>query len=99
MPLMAILADALDFPGNPFRLGAVAGGLEAGDLPSIGIFREQRFREPVVIVGDDRVGGIQDRRRGPVVAFQLDNPRIREIPVEGHDVVVIRAPPGIDALE
>ena len=52
----------------------------------------------MLVVVDERVGGIDDGLRGAVVALEFEQPRIRVRLLESKDVANIRSAEGIDGL-
>jgi hypothetical protein len=50
------------------------------------------------VVGDDRVGGHEDRRRRAVVLLELDDGRLRVVVLELEDVADVGATPRVDRL-
>ncbi len=58
----------------------------------------QLLAEPVVVVGDHRVGGAENRRGGTVVLFEPDRRGIGEVAQEVLHVLDARAAPAVDRL-
>ena len=75
----------------------VEGGVQ-GQRLAITDVGAQLLAEAPLVVGDQRVGGIEDVRRGAIVLLQTDDLGIGEIAVELLDVLDLRAAPAIDRL-
>ena len=64
-------------------------------VPAVG---PQRLRLAVVVVIDDRVGGIEDRLRAAVVLIEDDRRDVREGVLEVEDVAEVGTPERVDAV-
>ena len=91
-------ADAQDFPSYPrgLLLGVVRG--IADDRVPAAQCGPQLFGLATLVVGDDRVGRVEDGLRGTVVLFEHDGLRVGEILLEILDVADVRAAERIDRL-
>ena len=74
-------------------LGVVAGDELAADLLGPEVLRPARR-----VVGDDRVGGVEDRLARPVVLVEHDDRRLGELLLEPHQVPVVRPAELVDRL-
>ena len=91
-------ADASDLPRYPrgLLLGVVRG--IADDRVPAAQCGPQLLGLATLIVGDDRVGRVEDGLRGTVVLFEHDGLRVGEILLEILDVADVRAAERIDRL-
>ena len=64
----------------------------------VGALREERLRVAFVALGDDAVGGFEDRRRTAIVLFQPNHPDGGEIRLKFKNVANVRTPPAVDRL-
>ena len=53
---------------------------------------------PLLVVVDERAGGVQDRLRAAVVLRQRDDAGVREVALEVEDVLDVRTPPLVNRL-
>ena len=56
------------------------------------------LRPPFAVVGDDRVGGREDRLGRAIVLLELDHLRFREVGLEVEDVADVGGPEAVDRL-
>ena len=75
----------------------VEGGVQ-GQRLAITDVGAQLLAEAPLVVGDQRVGGIEDVGRGAIVLLQTDDLGIGEIAVELLDVLDLRPAPAVDRL-
>ena len=84
--------------GDPFRfVVAVAAGLDL-DRVALAVLGPQLLFEQLGVVGDQRVGGLEDARGGSVVLFQLDHLQARIVVLQQAQVFAVGAAPGVDRL-
>ncbi len=75
----------------------VEGGVQA-DQVAIADIGAQFLAQAPLVVGDQRVGGVEDVRRGAVVLLQADDLGVGEVAVELLDVLDLGATPAVDRL-
>ena len=83
----------LDLAGNPLCLFFLVVGLEALDRPSTGVLGPELLVRARGVVGYDGVGGVEDQLRGTVVLLELDDLRMRVVPLELEDVADVGSAP------
>ena len=92
------LQQLLHLAGDELRLGALVADLHDLDeraLPSRG---PQVLALAPPVVGDHRVGGVEDLLRGAVVLLEADDLGVRVVALELEDVADVGAAPRVDAL-
>ena len=95
----AATADqALDLAGDPLGLLVLVVRLEALDLHAAGVLGPELLVLARGVARDDRVGGVEDQLGRAVVAFELDDGRVRPVALEVEDVAQVRAAPRVDRL-
>ncbi len=94
----ALVVELLDLGADPASLVALVCRLEEADLLAVALVREEALRLSLRVVGDDRIGGIEDVAGRAVVLLELHDLRIRIVLLEGEDVPDVGTTPGIDRL-
>ena len=87
--------DRLDYVARLVVL--VEGGVQADRL-AVAAVGPQLLAEAPVVVGDQRVGGLEDAGGGAVVLLQADQLGIGEVATELLDVLDLGAAPAVDRL-
>ena len=93
-----LFQQIFDLHGHELGLAFGVGGHHVIDGFAGFALRPQNFAVALLVVGDDRVGGGQNRRRGAVVLLQLDHFGAGKRPLEGEDVLGLGAAPAVDGL-
>ena len=73
-------------------------GLEAGDRDTAPLVRPQVLGRALGVVGDDRVGGVEDGLGGSIVLVENDHAGVGVVLLEVGDVADVRAPEPVDRL-
>ncbi len=73
-------------------------GHKTHELLALSLRGPQVLRFAGEVIGDDGVGGVEDRLGGPVVLVEHDDRGIGEGPLELQDVPYVGAPPAVDRL-
>ena len=89
------LADALDHVAR--LVDFVVGRVQVDGFAIAGV-GPQLLADAVRVVGDHRIGGIEDVGAGAVVLLQADGLRAREVLQEALHVLHFRAAPAVDGL-
>ena len=84
--------------GDPLRLVHLIVGVIPHDRVPITPIGPQLLGLAAQVVGDDRVGGVEDRLRRPVVLLQHDDGDVRKGVLELEDVPHVRTPEAVDRL-
>ena len=92
------VAELADLVRDELRLVVLGVAGEAEDLVAGADRREQVLRLAVEVVGDHRVGGIQDGLGRAVVLLEQDDLRVREVALELDDVADVGATERVDRL-
>ncbi len=71
--------------------------MDADWVPA-GLVSPQRLGAPLGVVGDDGVGGVEDRRGGAVVLLELDDSGVGEVRLEAEDVSDVGLAEAVDGL-
>ena len=79
-------------------LVALVLGVVADDLVAGALLAPQLLRTTVGVVGDDRVGRVEDRLRAAVVLVEHDRRQVRERILELVDVPHIRTTEAVDRV-
>ena len=95
---MALALDLLDVLADGAGFFLRIPDAADGRLLAVVAVGEQRFAEPVLVVGDQAGGGGQDMAGRTVVAFEADNFRAGKVFFETQDVVDVGAAPAVDRL-
>ena len=90
--------QGVDFAGNPLRFFVVAHGLEDAQRFARAALGPQVFAEPVAVVFDDGVGGVEYVAARAVVLFQPDQAGIGEFALKVVHVADIGAAKAVDGL-
>ena len=82
------------------QLGLVLGVLRGGDGQRVAgaVLAPQALVEQLGVVGDQRVGGLEDALHRAVVLLELDHLEARVVALQGAQVLAVRAAPGVDGL-
>ena len=80
-----------DLVGDPLRLVGLVVGVVADDGVPVALVGPQLLGLAAEVVGDDRVGGVEDRLRRPVVLLEHDHGGVGERVLELEDVADVRA--------
>ena len=90
--------SVVDLVGDPLGLVALVVGVVADDRLAVALVGPQLLRLAAEVVGDDRVGGVEDRLRRPVVLLEHDHRGVRERLLELEDVPHVGAAEAVDRL-
>ena len=90
--------QAEDLAGHPCRLVALVLGAVAPDRAAGVADGEELLGLATDVVGDDRVGRVEDRLGRAEVLLQHDRGHVGERPLELQDVADVRAAPAVDRL-
>ena len=88
----------LDLGGDAFAFGFFVAAADHPYRLAVAQFTPQLFLEHVRVVGDQRIGGLEDAAGGAVVLFQHDHLERREVLLELHQIFRPCAAPGVDRL-
>ena len=94
----ALVDEPLDLRRHEARLRVLVVALADLDrvaLPDVG---PQLLAHPPAVVGDHRVGGVEDRLRRAVVLLELDLVRVGEVVLEVEDVADVGAAEPVDRV-
>ena len=94
-PLSRQLADLLSH--EPALVGLVLGG-EQRDRSTLAEVAPETLGPAAPVVGDHRVGGLQDGLGGAVVLVEHHHPSLRVVPLEVEDVADVGAAEPVDRL-
>ena len=94
----ALVHQPLDLRHGEARLGVLVLQLAHVHRIALAEIGPERLVLARAVVGDDRVGGVQDRLRRAVVLLELDHRRVREVVLEVQDVADVRAAEAVDRL-
>ena len=94
----ALVEQPLDLSDDEARLGVLV--LERAQLDRIALteFAPEALGDAAAVVGDHRVGRLQDRLGGAVVLLELDHARVFEVVLEVEDVADVGAAEAVDRL-
>ena len=92
------VAELVDGLGDEGGLVVLVVADVADDRRAVAAVGPEVLLAPLGVLGDDRVGGLQDGLGGAVVLLEQDGPRGRVVLLELHDVADRRAPEGVDRL-
>ncbi len=95
---LARLVQARHLVGHPLALVGFVVGVVAPDLGTAGLVAPQLLGLAPEVVGDDRVGGIEDGLGRPVVLFEQDHRGVGEGVLELQDVANVGAPEAVNAV-
>ena len=90
--------EPLDLVDHVAGLVVLVLGLVAGDGDPASFVRPQVLRGALGVVGDDRVGGVEDGLGGAIVLIEDDHPGVGVVLLEIGDVADVRAPKPVDRL-
>src|SRR5260221_11147120 len=93
------IKNALELPGDKFRLRVGVSPLEIFQVRSGAIVRAKRFAESLGVVGYHRAGGIKDLLCRAEIALQLDDSSGREVARTLHQHGYIHAPPTVEGVD
>ncbi len=94
----ALQAPVEDVPGDPVGLGVLVAQRRDADRLAVAVIGPQALLEHVGVVGDHRVGGLQNATGGAVVLLQLDHFQVRPVFLQLGQVFRPRTAPGVDRL-
>ena len=97
-PLTVGLGEARGLVRDERRLVVLVFGVVAGDELTADLLRPQLLRVARRVVGDHRVGGVEDVLARPVVLLEDDHRRVREHLLEPHQVPVVRPAELVDRV-
>ncbi len=97
-PELLVAAEPYDFVGHPLGLVALVLGAVPDDLPPGPAVGPERLGLAGHVVGDHRVGRVQDGLGGPEVLVQDDGRGVREGLLEIEDVGDVGPPEPVDRL-
>jgi len=92
------LEQLLHLTGHELRLGALVVHLHDLDRDTPAARRPQVLAFALAVVGDDRVGDVEDRLRRAVVLLQTDHLGVGIVALELKDVADVGAAPRVDGL-
>ena len=95
---VAVVVQPRDLLRHPARLVALVLGVVADDRLAAALVGPQLLRLAAQVVGDDRVGGVEDRLGRAVVLVEHDHRGVGERLLELEDVADVRAAEPVDRL-
>ena len=95
---VADLVQLRHLAGHPLRLVDLVLGVEAGDGLAAALVGPELLRLAAHVVGDDRVGGVEDGLGRPVVLLEQDHRGVGERLLELEDVGDVGAPEPVDRV-
>ena len=94
----ALVHQPLDLRHHEARLGVLVLQLAHVHRVALAQLRPERLVLARAVVGDDRVGRVQDRLRRAVVLLELDHRGVGEVVLEVEDVADVGAAEAVDRL-
>ena len=90
--------QVVDLVGDPLRLVALVVGVVADDGLAVALVGPQLLGLAAHVVGDDRVGRVEDGLGGPVVLLEHDHGGVGERVLELEDVADVGAAELVDRV-
>ena len=94
----AAVEQPIDLAGDVSRLGVLVIELTQADRIALAELAPQTLGAAAAVVGDDGVGGVEDRLRRAVVLLELDDAGVREVLLELEDVADLGTAEAVDRL-
>ncbi len=88
----------LDFVADVARLLVLVVGLIERDVQALAVFRVQALGRAVLVIGDQRVGRVEDRLRAAVVLLQQHDSGFRVVLPKTRHVAIVGSAEAVDRL-